>query len=164
MAIRPSSDKDAAKIANERLDRFLGRAYLLWLFGIAVGLVKLKADKVTFSGIEYTIENPEVIQGLIFVGSLFCFVAILGVLIIFSLQWSNIGGRSIARRMIYLAARPRLTLRNKTTRQIWVIKRVARILYKLAAGIFAFIALLPVLHILLFEHTPLWLALKAMFS
>jgi hypothetical protein len=88
MALRPSFDKDAAKQINDRLDKLIGRAYILWLFGVAAGLIRLKAEKLSFSGVEYTIANPEVIQGLIFVACLLCYVAIFGLMLIYSLQWS----------------------------------------------------------------------------
>ncbi|MBR1004857.1 hypothetical protein [Bradyrhizobium japonicum] len=72
------------KLANERVDKIMARIYLLWLIGVGVGLIKLKADKATFNGIQYSIGNPEVIQGLIFVAVIFCYVAIVGLAFLFS--------------------------------------------------------------------------------
>jgi hypothetical protein len=162
MGLRPPTNNDAMKQANERVDKLFGRIYLLWLFGLGVGLIKLRADKVTFSGVQYTIENPEVIQGLIFVAVILCYVAIAGVGIIFSLQYSNLGRRSIFRKMIYVAART--TFRNKNPMQMRSMKKVARKLFRVSAGIVALIVFFPLAHILLFERPSLWLAIKAMFT
>jgi hypothetical protein len=162
MGLRPPSNNDATKLANERFDKLIGRIYLLWLLGIGVGIIKLRADKVTFSGIEYTIENPDVIQGLIFVAVILCYVAMAGIGTIFSLQYATSGNRLISRRMIHIAARR--TFRNKTPIDILIIKRVARKLFLLGTMLVLFIFVLPLAHILLFERPSLWLAINAMFT
>jgi hypothetical protein len=164
MGLRAPSSSDATKLANERVDKLIGRIYLLWLFGIGLGLIKLRADKVTFNGIQYTIENPEVIQGLIFIAVMLCYLAAVGIGLIFSLQYTTFGNRSILRRMIHLAAGSRPTLRKKQLMQIRVIKQTARKLYLLGALIMLCILFLPLGHILLFERPALWLALDAMFA
>jgi hypothetical protein len=164
MGLRPPTNNDATNLVNERADKLLGRVYLLWLFGIGVGLIKLRADKVTLNGIQYTVENPDVIQGLIFLAAIFCYIAIVGIGTIFSVQYATLSNRQILRRMIYTSARPRATFRNKTPREIRVIKRMARLLTRLGLGSLLFIMFFPLAHILLFERPSLWLAIKAMFT
>jgi hypothetical protein len=162
MGLRPAYDKDMTKEAYETFNKWAGRTYFLWLCGVGVGIVKLKAEKVSFSGVEYTISNPEIIQGLIFVGVLVCYVASIGMDLINNLQWT-IPNRALARRMIYLASRPRRTFQNKTTKELRAIRKRARRLYMATILFFFAVTLLPLAHILIFERGPLWIAIKAMF-
>ncbi|MEY9234858.1 hypothetical protein ACVI1J_009938 [Bradyrhizobium diazoefficiens] len=43
MGLRAPYSVDAMKLANERVDKIMARIYLLWLIGVGVGLIKLKA-------------------------------------------------------------------------------------------------------------------------
>ena len=73
MSIRPPINQEATDKLNDRGEKLISRAYLIWLFGVGVGLIKLKANKVSFNGLEYTIENPEALQGIIFIACIFCY-------------------------------------------------------------------------------------------
>ncbi|MGC0392756.1 hypothetical protein [Bradyrhizobium sp. USDA 241] len=162
MGLRAPYSVDAMKLANERVDKIMARIYLLWLIGVGVGLIKLKADKATFNGIQYSIGNPEVIQGLIFVAVIFCYVAIVGLAFLFSVQYSSLGNRAFLRRMIHLACGTTKTL-QRLAAQIRVIKTVARQIFGLVRPIVAIMFLFPILHIALFERPALELAFKAIF-
>jgi hypothetical protein len=163
MTVRPPISSAASEKFEALGERMVGRAYLLWLLGVGIGIVKLKAEKFSFSGVAYTIENPEAIQGLIFIGCILCYVVVMAQLVLFSLQWSY-RTRTVHRRMLHAATSPRFTLQGKTRGQILVIKRVARVMFGgflIVAGLILF---LPVIHILLFERPAVSLALKAILS
>jgi hypothetical protein len=163
MAVRLSSDKDIRTKIGERLDKFVGRIYLLWLLGVFVGVLKLKPEKVSINSIEFTISNADALQGLIFVGCICFYLAIFGTVFIFSLQYSGFTS-DVKRRAIHAGLGTRRTFRNLNSRQLLVAKKAAHVLLRFIYFIGLLIFFFPLLHILIFERTPLWAALKVLFG
>ena len=163
MGVRGPSDKDALKLVNERFDKLLGRIYLLWLIGIGIGLIKLRADRVFLGGVQYNIANPEAIQGLMFIAVMICYSVILFLAFSFSLQYATFGNRTVLRRMIYLAMGSKKTL-SRPKNQIRNIKTIARQLFTASMLSMTVILFFPIIHIWAFERSALWLAFDAMFN
>jgi hypothetical protein len=161
MSLRLPYDKSAIDTMNERGDKLLGRAYLLWLFGVGAGLIKLKANKFSFSGVEYSIDNSEVIQGLLFVACVLCYVAMGALFTLYTMQWS-VFSRGVHRKCLYLASGPTFTLRGRNLQNLRVMRRSARLKYFKYLLVGLAITGLPLAYIALFERAALWIVVKAM--
>jgi hypothetical protein len=66
MAVKPRINESLQEKANERLDKQMGRAYLIWLVGLFVGALHLKPEKVEYGGLSFTIDSSEKLQGVIY--------------------------------------------------------------------------------------------------
>jgi hypothetical protein len=163
MSVRPPIDRDLSIVLEEKLDRMLGRLYLLWLAGILIGAVKLKPEKLSVGGIEYTIQNPEVLQGIIFVGCILYYFAIIGRVIVHNFQFV-VPARTIARRAIHIALGKKKTLIHRTPKELWAMKRVARTIYVIVMLVTAVVVFLPLIQILVLEQSPLWQGFAAIFG
>lgn len=162
MGVRPPNNERMAEHANDRLDRMLGRLYTIWVVAIIFGALNLRLEKVQAGGLEFTLKDPDVVQGVLFVACLLYYVAILSVVIVFTSQY-RFPGRHISRRAIFAALGKRTTLLNRSTAQLIAVKKVARTIYAAAALFFLVILLLPLAHILLFQREQLMKALVVIF-
>ncbi|WP_131867045.1 hypothetical protein [Bradyrhizobium sp. Y-H1] len=148
-----------AEYANERLDRLLGRLYTLWVVAIIFGALNLRLEKVQAGGFEFTLKDPDVVQGVLFLVCLLHYVAIVALMIMFASQY-RFPNRHISRRAIFAALGTRTTLLNRSRAQIIAVKKIAKAVYA-AAALFMFVVLfLPLVHILVFQREQL---LKGLF-
>jgi hypothetical protein len=161
MAVRPQYvSTDSLKLHGEMFEKHFGRIYILWLAGIAVGAIKLNA--VSIGGMSYKVENPDLIQGLLFAWCLSYYFAIIFRVFVMQVEgvWPR---RALARRMlsavIYVKSL-RGTLKDKTRAQVWAIKETARLLYKIVGTIFFAVLALPIAQIVIFERHPWGLRLR----
>jgi hypothetical protein len=67
MPVKPRMNESLQEKANERLDKQIGRAYLVWLVGLFVGALHLKPEKVEYGGLSFTVDSSDKLQGIIFV-------------------------------------------------------------------------------------------------
>jgi hypothetical protein len=104
MPIKPRINESLQEKATERLDKQVGRVYLVWLVGLFVGALHLKPEKVEYGGISFTIDSSEKLQGIIYCVCLLFYIGILGVVILHQLQ-NVTSDRALKRRIIYSAAR-----------------------------------------------------------
>jgi hypothetical protein len=68
MGVRPPRNSEQQKSFNAFGERMMGRIYLLWLVGIFIGALSLRIQKYSVGGFEFSIENQDVLQGLVFCG------------------------------------------------------------------------------------------------
>ena len=162
MGVRPHTDIESRRRAVDKLERQLARAYLVWLIGIIVGAIQLRPEKVEVGGIAYIVENPDVLQGIIFVACFVYYVAISANLILFGIE-NTIQSRPMPRRMIYAALGNKPTLEGRGKDGIRAVKLSARVLLSLSAMFVMFYYFLPLLHILIFEQTVLFKGVDAIF-
>lgn len=163
MAVRVPLNPELERRSNERVDKYIGRIYFFWLIGIFVGTIKLKPEKYSVGGFEFSIANGEILQGLIFLGCIVMYIIVIGLVVLFVLQSSFvlINGK---RRAIYAALGKRKTLRGLTPSRLKATKQVARIIHSVTATVMVVVLFFPLLHILVFEHNAIWQAVKVMFG
>src|SRR5262245_32489930 len=136
MPVRPPLPSPELRLAtDQRLSKALGRLYIIWLSGIAIGVVKLKVEKVQVGGVEYSIQNPEVIQGLVFLACILYYVGIFGWALIMSAEYV-LPTRTFSRRFVYAALGRRKTFRNVSQAQLRIIRETARVSIKAAHFVF----------------------------
>lgn len=164
MALKPRySDAQVEKL-NERTDKQIGRIYLIWLAGIVVGAIQLKPERVTYSGISYAIDNPEKLQGVIFVGCVVYYLAVLGAAIMHQLQYTTSSGLAIKRHMIYSSAsRGKRTLLGLGFAGVRTVVFGARLQLFIAVILFLLIACFPLIHILIFEQRAFLIGVDSIF-
>lgn len=162
MALRPQINLEASRKVLDRIGKLLGRIYVLWLLGIAIGTLKLKAVSISMSGASFTLEKPELVEGILYVGCLCLYLAMLYA--IYINPYASI--TSVRKRQaIYSAVEKRgKTLKGKTTDERAHIKSQARNTYRVLLWIGMFGVFLPLVHILIFRAGVLWSALKAILS
>lgn len=159
MGVRPPSSERMAEYANERLDRLVGRLYTLWVVAIIFGALNLRLEKVQAGGFEFTLKDPDVVQGVLFLTCLLYYVAIVAVIIMFACQY-RFPSRHVSRRAVFAALGKRTTLLNRSTAQIIAAKKVARTIYAAAALFILLVLFLPLIHIIVFQREQL---LKGLF-
>jgi hypothetical protein len=162
MAIKPRFNDSAQEKVSDRLDKQLARVYLIWLVGIIVGAIQLRPEKVEYAGISYVIDSPERLQGIIFVGCVIYYLAIVANIILHGLQ-NVTTDRALKRRYIYAALGKKRTLLGIDPSAIYLIRLNARLLYATAMTILFFVAFLPLLHVLLFQQQTFLVGIDAIF-
>jgi hypothetical protein len=164
VAIKPRYNEAQQEKLNERLDKQLARVYLIWLAGIVVGAIQLRPERVTFSGISYVIDNPEKLQGVIFVGCVAYYLALIGTAIIHQLQYASSSNRAIKRQMIYAAVQTgKKTLMGLGRVGVQVVVFNARLRYLFSAAIMVAILFFPLIHIVIFQQKALLVGVDAIF-
>jgi hypothetical protein len=163
MTVKPRINESIAEKVNERFDKQIGRAYLIWLVGLFVGALHLKPEKVDYAGISFTIDSSEKLQGIIYFGCLLVYVGIVGVAILFGLQNVN-SNVALKRRIIYGALGKKRTIVGLDKRGHAVLRSSARFTYSLAVLCLAVITFLPAIHIIFFQQGILLTGLDAIFQ
>ncbi|WP_316176355.1 hypothetical protein [Bradyrhizobium sp. SZCCHNRI1073] len=164
MAIKPRFNDAQLDKFNERTDRQVGRIYLIWLAGIVVGAIQLRPDRVTYSGISYVVDSPEKLQGVIFVGCVVYYLALLGVSLLHHLQFTTSAASAIKRHMIYSAAlRDKKTLLGLGYAKVRTIVFSARFQFFLTATLAVLIVCFPLLHILIFQQRSFLVGVDSIF-
>lgn len=161
MALRPQINLEASRKVLDRIGKLLGRVYVLWLLGIAIGALKLRPTAINVGGATFSLEKPELIEGMLYIGCLCLYAA--GLYATFINPYSSV--TSVRKRSaIYSAVLRRgKTLKDKTAAELALIKTQARNTYRALLWIGMFGVFLPLAHILIFRAGALWGALKAMF-
>jgi hypothetical protein len=154
MSVRPAANVARMQEFSLRFEKQLGRLYLLWLIGIISGALVLKPDTIDLAGVHYKIENPEVIQGLIFVGCLIYFIGIIGNVVIAGIE-QNISSFPLKRRMIWVALGTRRTFVGADRSRRNVIKGLAKVYLFLAKRFYIIAVFLPVAQIIFLEQQAL---------
>jgi hypothetical protein len=135
--------------------------YWFWLIGIIVGAVQLKLTGVSVAGVSFTLEKPEIIQGIIFIACIASYVPFYWV----GVRLQGLPERSILRkrRAIYILLGRKRTFRGKSKDQLKRLKVAAKgaLCYNNFAWLIYYY--LPLTHILIFRHDAVWAALKVFF-
>lgn len=105
MPIRPPKDVEEAKQFRQRAGKLVGRIYLLWMLGIAIGAVQLKVQAVGALGLSFAIGKPELLEGMLFLGCLACYLASLAEH--FLTPYPDRSGPALIRQIIYRLRRKR---------------------------------------------------------
>jgi hypothetical protein len=161
MPVRKPRNAEAAAKTSERLWKIQSRIYVLWVLGIAVGALQLKPTSFNVIGATFTLEKPELIEGLLFVGCLSYYIVSLFYIVLAPYTPSEIGS---FRKAIWFGARRGNTLRGLSKFDLWRLKIDARIMYRMSHWIAVIGRFLPLVHILIYRREPLGSALKAIFS
>ena len=154
MEIRPAFNEDRQKKANDELDALVRRLYTVWLLGIAWRVLELSFSKASFAGIEITLAHPDLIPGFIFL----FYVHIISLALVIA-SGTSVTTVPLLRTCVYMAAGRGRTLR-KSTRDIRVIKLIAKAIcrfFGIARLVYLF---LLGIQILAFEHSPLLKAIR----
>src|SRR5947209_717281 len=122
MAVRKPINKELLARATERLDKMLARIYLLWLVGEIIGVIGLRADKVKLGVLDYTIDKPEALQGLIFIVCILYYFAVFGIVVGVGIE-TEFSQHGLMRRMVYGATGSRRTLTRLSRVQIIATKK-----------------------------------------
>jgi|SRR5882724_1330322 len=163
MGVRPNINQKMIDTANERWDKAIGRIYGLWLVGVMIGAVHIKMEKFGAAGFEFTIEKPEAVQGMMFLTCFAYYLFLIGTAILFVIQYTTTN-RHILRRVIYVALGTKKTLKGKDPDQIVVLKKVAKATYGFFMLIVVIAAMLPAIHIVIFEREPVKQAASLFFN
>ena len=162
MALRPVFDKEGFDRAYQRVVKLVGRAYVIWLLGIAVGALELKATSFSLIGANFILAKPELIEGILYVGCVCAYVTIFWEAATTSYTPVD---RYAKRKAIYQAVKKRRgTLKGKTSSDLTAIMHQARKSYRIIYWVGALGVMLPLLHILIFRRDPLWKALLVIIS
>ncbi len=162
MALRPVTNAEVIVLVRARLGKLLGRTYILWLLGIAVGALKLQPTSFSVVGANFVLGSPDLIEGILYTGCICMYTAI---------WWEAVTtpytptSRSQMRKAILRAVRKkRKTLRGKTRLERRLIMFEARAGYRMFYWITVFGLTLPLLHILVYRREPLLKALAVITS
>jgi hypothetical protein len=166
MSVRGSFDWQESEKQDEWFQQQIKRIYFLWLCGIAVGALKLKPASISAAGVSYSIQNSDAIQGLVFIGCLLAYGAIILKLYVWRLEGPAAGNVRLVRRMLFSTIRVwgKGTLQSKTINEIRQLKKIARRRLQIWMGIISVSVYVPIVHIAIWEREPLWLGLKAIFG
>jgi hypothetical protein len=155
---RPTSAAEVEKYYQFEA-RAIARVYGFWLLGLIVGAVQLRPTSVSLAGVSFTLENPETVQGLIFLASICSYAP---------LYWAGVPFQGLPapsvlrkRRAIYLLLGRKRTLRGKSKEQRQWLKTAAKgslCYYNFSWLIYNY---LPLAYILIFRHGAVWAALKS---
>jgi hypothetical protein len=158
MAIRPPTDKERVKNFEAWAEKQIGRAYFLWLGGLMLEALAVHANKVTFGGIEVSLNRPEALPGLLYAAVLFVYVSLICYSLVISIALV-VANRQVQKASLYWAAtawrRNRRTLISRTAFEVQVLERIARMVYWFVIVSTVIIVFLPLLHILIFKHGAL---------
>ncbi|WP_454629589.1 hypothetical protein [Bradyrhizobium cenepequi] len=163
MAVKPRINESQQEKANERLDRQVGRAYMVWLVGLFVGALHLKPEKVEYGGISFTIDSSEKLQGIIYVVCLVFYIGMLGLVIVYGLQHET-SNWALKRRIVYGALGKKRTIIGLDQRGRAVLRGSAKFLYTIAVLCLAVITFFPAIHIIFFQQRILLNGIDAIFQ
>jgi hypothetical protein len=162
MGVKPRLDPEIQTQTSERFLKQVGRVYMLWLFGIVVGAVRLRPENFQFGGVAYVIENPDVLQGLIFVGCIVYYVGILATGYVAYFQFTTTN-RATVRRMLYAIIRKKPTLVGRRYFDLLQIKIKAKIFISFYNVYLLIYLFLPLLQILFFQQVQFLKGVDAIF-
>lgn len=146
--------------SSKMIESLVNRIFLVWFAGIAVGLIHIKVDHVSMSGIQYSIEKPGMLQGLLFIVCLLMYGLLAFQLVSLQVLTHTPGGW-LCRRCVYFALGRTRTLVDR--RDVASVKKRARIIYRVFGTCFLLIVFMPALQIFLYENGPVFNALDAIF-
>jgi hypothetical protein len=161
--MRPARNTEGFEKLEEKADKLLGRIYLLWLFGIIAGAVRLRPQSITIAGAAFGMENPAIVEGLLYLGCICIYVAIF----VHKVLSPHIPtGYARGRNVIYMTAKMQKirTLRNLDSTKIAKLKQESRSLLKIMSVIWIAKFSLPFAHITIFRHHQLIEAIIAIFT
>lgn len=161
-ARRPVKVGEAERIFED-IQKNIGKIYLLWLLGIVAGAVRLKLSAISFGGVTFGMENPDVVEGVIFLACICYYI----VLCMPGIKAAGLPPYTTwaLRRAIYSSILYRdRSLTKRTGQEIKTIKLMARghRCYVRFASLIYYV--LPLAHILLFRRAAVWEATKVIFS
>lgn len=163
MPIRPRINEALQEKANERLDKLVGRAYVIWLVGLFVGALHLKPEKVEYGGISFMIDSSEKLQGIVYFVCMLLYVGILGIAILHHIQNVN-SDRALKRRVIYAALGKRRTIIGLDKRDHAILRGAAKFMYSLALLCLALLTFFPAIHIIFFQQSVLLVGIDSIFQ
>jgi hypothetical protein len=70
MATRRIIVRETSQQAGKRVYKSIVWAYNYWMVGLIIGAIGLKPSSMSVGGLSVTIERPEIIQGIIYLGAL----------------------------------------------------------------------------------------------
>jgi hypothetical protein len=161
MGVRPPVNPELTAQTTEQINKRLARVYLLWLLGIVVGAVSLRLQRI--GEVSFSIDDPDMLQGLIFVACIIYYIGMIATLIATHLEIPLIN-KAMQRRMIYAALGTKRTLVGRSQVEIRVVKGMARVFLRFAAIFFLFYAFLPLGHILFFKQAAMLKGIDAIFG
>ncbi|QHP69544.1 hypothetical protein EI171_20985 [Bradyrhizobium sp. LCT2] len=132
------------------------------MMGIAVGALQLKPTSFSIIGATFSLDRPELIEGLLFVGCLLYYVATF-----YFITFAPFSSRSLSmhRKAIWFgASRNGKTLKGISKYQRLRIRLDARTAFRLSFWTAVAGAVLPLAHILIYRREPLWNALRLIFA
>jgi hypothetical protein len=164
MGVRPPLNPDRAEKHEERFEKQIARIYVLWLIGILVGAIHLRPDMIQIGGIRYIIDNPEVLQGVIFVACILYYVGLVANGVAAQITYTPLSV-GLKRRMLYSATLGyRRTLLGHPYPLIKQIKITARVLLLFAILFMLIYYFLPLAHILFFQQVVVLKGVDAIFQ
>lgn len=162
MAVPSHFDREMTRAFDAKMERHLSRIYVLWLLGIVVGVLKLKPTSLSAFGVSFTIENSQLIQGVLFLACGLIYLVIVTQAMLMGLQYA-IEGKRILRRAVYIALGARKTVRRfSPKRRFWVrVRARAYLITALLLGLTTFI--IPLVHIVGWEWRTVAIAVAQIF-
>jgi hypothetical protein len=127
-----------------------------------ISALGLKPSSINAAGFALTIEHPEVIQGVLYLGALY--QAITAVLML--QKGMNPLSKRVALRQFILGALPKGTrsFRGKSPTDLAQIRKKARFAMKFIAWLYAIPPIVLIVLILAFKPKPVGTAISAIFS
>jgi hypothetical protein len=161
MGVRAPIDKHALAQAMALADKQQARIYALWIIGIFVGILDVKVQSLSVTGMSLLVGKPELIQGLLFWAALLFYIALIARTIA-TLALTTPSNFAERRRSLYYALGSRKTLRGRSTINIRLTKGLARGLSVTYLLLQLFYTLLPAVAIIGWERDALGKVIEAL--
>jgi len=150
------------------IEKTISRIYFFCLLGVVIGAVKIKPQTISLGGVTYSVENPEIIQGLIFIGSLLYYLPLFGKTFVFGLANASTN-TGMLRRLVYNFARVNPSGEKKTLIRMSrldrrVLKMLVRLMVRIVYSIAITFVFLPLIYILLFQREAVGKGFRALVS
>ncbi len=159
MAVRRPVNVGDIETVYNYTQKTIGRIYFLWLIGIVVGATGFKPSSVNFGGVSFNMENPEIIEGVLFLGCICFYIAMCmpGIRVAGLPPYTTLRLRTAIYANIPFRDKS-LTKRSGAERKYIKLRAKGFRCYVRFASVVYYG--LPLFHILVFRYHAVWTALK----
>ena len=157
MAVRKAYRPDTSEQWRELYRKRRGRIYVLWLIGVVIGIIKLRPTSMSAGGLTFTIDRPEIIQGVLYLACLVVWFDTVATVI----TKRGMIDRKDRRDAFFLALKPyRRSFKNLSPEQLKTVYGSARRILTMPLVVSLLEVSIPAAFVVVFGLPAIWQLIK----